>query len=320
MNHHRDGAMRHKITPGKFNYWPNRGGVVPPASKPEQGGYQDYPEKIVAMKARLNSKKFAEHFSQAQVFWNSMSPIEKKHICKALAFELDHCDDPVVYQRMCLRLTDIDLGLAQQVAALVGAETPTEAGRPNPGLTSKGLSQMDFTPHALGLKPTAVKTALTAAGAFVFTIGPRRQPVKAAGGTSVRPEHHWEAMRSTAFDSLYIPGGEHVNIIRKTGRAVHWIKEAFGHLKAIGATGEAVQLVREAVGVEGMTFATAADECVNSYGVVTAAGVGEGPSSIKEGIQMIKGAKNFCDAYAFEISQHRNFDRELAGLSDMVAY
>jgi catalase len=24
MNNHRDGAMRHRITPGKINYWPNR--------------------------------------------------------------------------------------------------------------------------------------------------------------------------------------------------------------------------------------------------------------------------------------------------------
>ena len=353
MNFHRDGALRHKITPGKFNYWPNRKSIVPPASEPQDGGYQDFPEKIVAMKARLKSEKFKEHFNQAQLFWNSMSPIEKRHICKALAFELDHCDDPVVYERMVQRLTDIDLELAQKTAHLVGGPTPTQAGRPNHGKTAPGLSQDDFQVGFMGGEPTivsrivaimiadgfnyseysAVKAALTAAGAFVFTIGPRRQGIKPSGGVGreVKPEHHWEAMRSTMFDTLYIPGGEHVNVIRKTGRAMHWIKEAFGHCKAIGATGEAVSLVREAVGVEGMVFATAESgsaDVVDSYGVVTAGGVGEGVGQEGDGLiekakntlKMAKGAKNFLDAYAWNIAMHRNWQRELDGLTDLMAY
>jgi catalase len=339
MNHHRDGKMRHKITPGKINYWPNRNGIVPPATA-QEGSYIDYPEKIVAMKQRLNSAKFGEHYTQAQMFYNSMSPVEKEHIASALSFELDHCDDTVVYGRMVERLCDVDLSLAQTVATKVGVPSPTKAGRPNPGLKAKGMSQRDFTPAALGLPPTivsrnvailimdgfnfteyeAVKVALTAAGAFVFTIGPRRTNIiPASGGKGVAPQHNFEAMRSTAFDTIYIPGGEHVNAFRKNGRALHWIREAFGHLKAIGATGEAVQLVREAANVEGMVYASGA-EVVDSYGVVTAGGIGEGAVSIREGIQMMKEAKNFIDKYAFEISQHRNYERELAGLSAMVAY
>jgi len=339
MNHHRDGALRHKITPGKINYWPNRHEAVPPA-KPSEGGYVDYPEKIVAMKQRLHSIKFAEHFAQAQVFWNSLSNVEKNHVTKAISFEFDHCDDPVVYNRMVERLADIDLGLAQAVAEKAGAPNPTKAGRPNHGLTAKGLSVMDFTPAALGLPPTivsrmvailiadgfnyseyeAVKAALSAAGAFCFTIGPKRQSVSpSGGGKSVAPEHHFEGMRSTAFDTLYIPGGDHISTLRKQGRVIHWIREAFGHLKAIGATGEAVNLVREACNVEGMLFSSGTD-VVDSYGVVTAGGVGDGPSSLKEGLDMVKGAKRFIDAYAFNIAQHRNFQRELDGLADLVAY
>jgi len=339
MNHHRDGALRHRITPGKINYWPNRHEAVPPA-KPSEGGYVDYPEKIVAMKQRLHSVKFAEHFAQAQVFYNSLSNIEKNHLTKAISFEFDHCDDPVVYNRMVERLADIDLGLAQAVAEKAGASNPTKAGRPNPGLTAKGLSVMDFTPEALGLAPTiasrmvailiadgfnyteyeAVKAALSAAGAFCFTIGPKRQPISpSGGGKGVSPEHHFEGMRSTAFDTIYIPGGEHIATLRKQGRVIHWIREAFGHLKAIGATGEAVTLVREACNVEGMLFSSGAD-VVDSYGVVTAGGVGDGPSSVKEGLNMVKGAKHFVDAYAFNIAQHRNFQRELDGLADLIAY
>jgi len=341
MNNHRDGALRHTITPGKINYWPNRESLIPPA-KPSEGGYFDYPEKVVAMKQRLHSAKFSEHFSQAQLFWNSMSEIEKVHITNALGFELDHCDEPIVYNRMVERLCDISLDLAQAVAEKAGAPTPTKAGRPNHGLTAKGLSQFDFTPEALGLSPTiasrgialiiadgfnlseyeAVKGALSAAGAFCFTIGPKRQPViPSGGGKGVAPDHHFEGMRSTLFDSLYICGGSHIPSLMKQGRVIHWIREAFGHCKAIGATGEGVKLVQEACGIAGMMFsAEKGGDVVDSYGVVTAGGVGDGVSSISEGLKMLKGAKNFMDAYAYNISQHRNFKRELDGLTGMVAY
>jgi catalase len=358
-NHHRDGQLRHRITPGKINYWPNRHSIVPPATV-AQGAHIEYPERIATMKRRLHSKKFSDHFSQAQLFWNSLAPHEKSHIIDALSFELGHCDEPIVYERVVKRLCDIDLGLAKAVAERVGAPVPqkfsklplttrfskrltlssSKAGRVNHELTTKGLSQMDFTPEALGLTPTittrmvgiliadgfnyseyeTVKAALTAAGAFVFTIGPRRQNViPSSGGKGVVPEHHFEAFRSTAFDNLYIPGGDHVAILLKNGRVVHWVREAFGHLKAIGATGEAVGFVRHAYGVEGMAFSSSAD-VVDSYGVVTAGGVGSGPSSPQDGLRMIKGAKNFADAYAFNISLHRNYQRETDGLSAMVAF
>lgn len=333
MNNNRDGQHRQTIHKGKMNYWPNRHSVIPPATAAE-GAYIDYPEKVVGMKQRLLSVKFSEHFAQAQTFWNSVTPIEKAHIIAALSFELDHCDDPIVYERMATRLTDISLDLAQAVAENVGAPIPKTA-RPNHGLKMKGLSQFDFTPEAQGLSPTiatrniailvadgfnyteyaAVKGSLAAAGALLFTIGPKRNAVKSQEGKTVTPEHHFEGMRSTLFDALYIPGGNHVPNLAKQGRVVHWIREAFGHCKPIGATGDAVGLVRTAVGVEGMLFANSVD-VVDCYGVVTAAGMGEGEGVV----QMVKGAKRFMDVFAYNISQHRNFLRELDGLTAMVAY
>ncbi|KAF1988580.1 catalase-domain-containing protein [Aulographum hederae CBS 113979] len=338
MNQNRDGQGRHTIYKGTVNYWPNRFSAVQPATK-EEGAYVDYAEKVSGMKQRLRSKKFAEHFNQAQLFYNSLSPHEKAHTASALAFELDHCDDPVVYERLCERLTDIDLSLAQQVANLVGAPVPQKAGRPNHGKKAKGLSQMDFLPEeptivsrriaiiiADGYDPVAyngVKTAIKSAGALPFTIAPRRNPIFAAGedqktGKGVKPDHHLEGMRSTMFDSVFVPGGaDSISTLRQNGRALHWVREAFGHLKAIGATGEAVAFVQDACALPGVQFSSAGD-VVDSYGVVTASQVK--PESFKETVKMVKGAKDFLDAYTFAISQHRNWDRELEGLSSMVAY
>ncbi|CAO2657924.1 Nn.00g071840.m01.CDS01 [Neocucurbitaria sp. VM-36] len=338
MNFNRDGAMRHTITKGKVNYWPNRFETVPPATV-QEGGFQEFPEQIVGVKARLQSKKFREHKNQAELFYNSMSEPEKTHIKNALAFELDHCDDEIVYKRMCERLCEIDLALAQSVAEMVGADIPQEQTRPKHNKKAKGLSQLEYMPAtptiatrmvailiADGYDQVAyngIKAALTAAGALPFTISPRRNKIYADGeekGSSggVVADHHLEGQRSTMYDSVFIPGGaKSVETLRKNGRAVHWVREAFGHLKAIGATGEAVAFVRQAVDLPGMDFSTAGD-VVDSYGVVTSSQVQ--PEGFKEAVQMAKGAKDFVSAYTWAISQHKNFDRETAGLNAMVAY
>ncbi|KAI9660017.1 MAG: catalase A [Bathelium mastoideum] len=339
LNHNRDGQGRHAISKGNVNYWPNRFSAVPPA-KPEEGGYVDYPQKVEGIKTRMRSKKFGDHTSQAQLFYNSMSAIEKKHIAASLSFELDHCDDPVVYERISERLANIDLGLAQQVAEQAGAKPPQKAGIANHGKKAKGLSQLEFLPKeptiatrrvailiADGYDPiayAAIVAALKSAKALPFTIGPRRTPVFAAGesrdsGKGVQPDHHLEGMRSTLFDALFIPGGEQsINTLRKQGRALHWVREAFGHLKAIGATGEAVSFLRDAVLLPQGVKLSYGEDLTNSYGVVTA--VKTQPEHLREVVKMAKGAANFVDAFFFEISQHRNWERELDGLAEQVAY
>lgn len=338
MNHNRDGDMRHTITKGTVNYWPDRFESAPPA-KASEGGYVDYPAKVEGMKQRMRSKKFREHFSQAQLFYNSLSAHEKAHVAAALSFELDHCEDPTVYERMSQRLADIDLGLAQQVAETVGAAPPQEQGRPNHGKTAKGLSQTEFMPSeptiasrriaiiiADGYDPVAyngVVAAIKSASALPFTIAPRRTPIFAAGedpksGKGVKPDHNLEGMRSTMFDSVFVPGGEKsISTLRNNGRALHWVREAFGHLKAIGATGEAAAFVRDACQLPGITFSSSGD-VMDSYGVVTIQDVQ--PNSFKDAVKMAKGAKDFVDAYTYAISQHKNYERELKGFSAMVAY
>jgi hypothetical protein len=42
-------------------------------------------------------------------------------------------------------------------------------------------------------------------------------------------------------------------------------------------------------------------DMMDSDGVVTAGGVGDGPSSLREGLKMVKGAKNF------NVAQHQNY-------------
>lgn len=73
----------------------------------------------------------------------------------------------------------------------------------------------------------AIKAALSSAGAIVVTIGCRRSKVTPASGNPVVPDHFLEGSRSTLFDAVLIPPGEHhVKTLLGSGRTIHYIREA----------------------------------------------------------------------------------------------
>ncbi|KAJ6084360.1 hypothetical protein N7486_011160 [Penicillium sp. IBT 16267x] len=327
----RDGALRHRITKGKVNYWPNRYEANPPA-KPAEGGYTTYPEKQIGIKARAFSEKFKEHYNQAQTFYNSLSDIEKMHLAKAFSFELDHCDDPIVYERMTERIGVVSLELAQQVAKNVGGKAPKEPLKPNKGQKAKGLSQLEYMPE----KPTiatrriailiadgfdhsayiTMKKALEARDAFVFTIGAQRQGVVAESGEKVIPDHFFNGMRSTLFDATFIPGGKHITALAKNGVAKFWITESFAHLKPIAGVNEAVSFIAKQIGLEEVKVAKSDSSFAESYGVVTGHGDAAATLNVKE---VGPNSKGLAEQFIWHVSRHRNWQRELDGLADQVA-
>ncbi|KAJ5309101.1 hypothetical protein PENANT_c020G10551 [Penicillium antarcticum] len=327
----RDGAMKHRITKGTVNYWPNRFETNPPATA-EQGGFTSYPEKQQGIKQRALSDKFKEHYNQAQLFYNSLSEIEKMHVAKAFSFELDHCDDPVVYKRMTERLAAISLELAQTVATNVGGDTPTKALRENKGLKSKGLSQLEYMPEKPTIATrriailladgfdfnqyTTMKEALQAQNAFVFTIGAQRQGVTSGSGQKVVPDHFFTGMRSTLFDAVFVPGGKHIEALSKNGVAKHWISESFAHLKAIAGANDAVPFIQRQINLPEVEVAQSGTSLKESYGVVT--GHGDAASLLKVG-KIAPDAKGLAEQFIWHISRHRNWARELDGLSDQIA-
>ncbi|KAJ5338697.1 hypothetical protein N7452_005425 [Penicillium brevicompactum] len=327
----RDGAMRHRVTKGTVNYWPNRFEANPPAT-PAEGGFVSHPQKVQGQKKRGFSEKFKEHFNQAQVFYNSLSPIEKMHVASAFSFELDHCDDPVVYKRLTERLTAIDLELAQTVAKNVGGDQPTKATKENKGTKAKGLSQLEYMPEKPTIETrrisiliadgfdfnqyTTMKEALQKQGAFVFTIGAQRQGVTSESGQTVIPDHFFVGMRSTLFDAVYVPGGKHVQTLAKNGVAKHWIAESFAHLKAIAGSNEAVAFIQRQINLPEVEVAQNGSSLKESYGVVT--GYGDATSLLKVGT-IGPDSKGLAEQFIWNVSRHRNWARELDGLSVQIA-
>jgi catalase len=294
------------------------------------------------MKQRIRGSKFQEHYNQPQLFFNSLTAYEKKHLIDAISFELDHCDDPVVYQTYTNVLNCIDFEMAKNVARNVGSTIPDKPGRENHGKTSKSLSQRYYEPKVPTIverriailvedgfdleEVTAVRNALTSAKARTFIIGPRRGKVYPSGEHAdakkgIKADHHFEGQRSTLFDALYIPsGGQHIDALAKNGRVVQYVREAFGHCKAIGAVGYAVEFLREVVNLPGVEFQHGDSANVtSSYGVITTGKVK--PKSVAtDELEIKPGSKDFTVEFAYATSRHRWYEREMDGLTSRVAY
>ncbi|WP_275043776.1 catalase-related domain-containing protein, partial [Burkholderia cenocepacia] len=91
--------------------WPRE---TPPA--PAGGGFETVPEPLEGHKVRVRSESFADHFSQAALFYQSMTDIEQRHIRDAYCFELGKVTQPHIRERVVNEIiARFDAGLAAQV-------------------------------------------------------------------------------------------------------------------------------------------------------------------------------------------------------------
>src|SRR6185295_12497488 len=64
--------------------------------------------------------RFADHYTQATLFWNSQSDVERQHTINAFRFELSRVQTPAVRERMVSGLMNVAAELAEGVAAGLG--------------------------------------------------------------------------------------------------------------------------------------------------------------------------------------------------------
>jgi catalase len=125
--------MRQTVHERRTNYEPNSLGRGCPMSSPE--GFRSFPEQMTGQKVRERSESFNDHFSQATLFWNSQTDVEKAHIVSAAQFELGKVDHVHVRQRVCDLFFHIDEDLARRVAEGVGVDEVTgDLGEADGGL------------------------------------------------------------------------------------------------------------------------------------------------------------------------------------------
>ena len=122
-NNQRDGMHRQAIARGRVAYEPNSlGGGCP--YQAGTMGFMSFPQHVEEHKVRGKPQKFAEHYNQATLFWNSQSDVEKAHIVNAFRFELTKVQTVAVRKRMVAGLRNVAAELAERVAAGLGFAVP----------------------------------------------------------------------------------------------------------------------------------------------------------------------------------------------------
>ena len=260
-NNQRDGIHRETIHVGQASYEPNStsGGwpkETPPAAS--GGGFASYPERVDGTKIRVRSESFADHFSQAALFYQSMSDVEKAHIAAAYQFELGKVTKPEIRARVVNEiLARFDSGLAAEVAQGLGLPKPTgKAANPSKPGKSPALSLLNRVVPGIRTKKIAI---LAAPGADVKSIDSIVQALKAQGATPMLiaptlapigklvPDATIAGLPSIMFDAIWIAdGAESAKTLSGSGDARHFVLEAFKHLKAIGAIGAGADVLSSA--------------------------------------------------------------------------
>ncbi|KAJ3177734.1 hypothetical protein HDU87_004256 [Geranomyces variabilis] len=287
---HRDGLMQTRITKGLNVRGSSINGGCPFLSGK---GYNAYPEPVGGVKEAKRSASFGDHFSQAKLFYDSMTPVEQAHIQSAFVFELSKLFDPKIQQRVVDLLNNVDAGLAEAIAHRIGAMPPAKATAKivSPGVaTSNNLSIIKSQKYdsiagrmvAILLMPGYDSSvhelvyAIKAAGAVPCVVSATPAPVPdASGSAKITPSFTFFASSSTQFDAFFIPGGrKHVDALLGDATALVQIAEGFKHLKAICAVNEGVEVLAR-LGLQVGKAATDG-QVVEGFGVVTAIGVGTG--------------------------------------------
>jgi catalase len=140
----RDGMHQTAVHAGVAPYRPNSlDGGNPSRADGDTRAFVDVPTVVeTAPKTRQAPQSFADHTSQARMFWLSMSAVERDHIIQAFTFELGKCYETTIRERQLRVLADVDPELCAGVAAGLGLPAP-EASRPLADvLPSPALSQL----------------------------------------------------------------------------------------------------------------------------------------------------------------------------------
>ena len=309
-NNQRDGYGQLTIPQGKSSYYKNSLGGGCPALADEDV-FRHYTEKVDGHKIRQRAESFQDHYSQARMFWKSMSAVEAKHIVAAYAFELGHVEVVEIRSRVVDQLNLIDHDLAARVATELGLPVPNEEPVDGKMPASAALSQLNTATDSIATRKIAVLAAdgVDARGVERFIEAMRQRGAKpevlahTAGGTlcggsggQVAVDRAISATASVLYDAIVVPcGQDSVAKLSDDGYTLHFVTETYKHLKTIGAFGAGIKLLRKAAVSEQIADGP---DVITSHGVVTTTAA---ENSIPE---------EFFDSFAATLAKHRTWDRD----------
>jgi catalase len=271
-NNQRDGQHRQAIARGRVAYEPNSlGGGCP--FQAGMKGFVSFPKAVETDntpvdKVRGKPEKFAEHYNQATLFFESQSPVEQAHVINAFRFELSRVTVPAIRQRMVSGLRNVSDDLAVSLAHALGLALPEPMPRatqrvPEPEITSSAALSLLALPGEGGIATRKVAIliadgvqgapladlleALTKAGAVTRLLGSRLGTVAGADGMRFEVDATLENSPPVLFDALVLPDGiDAVEVLSKDGHTLEFLKDHYRHCKTILVLGAASKLLKKA--------------------------------------------------------------------------
>jgi catalase len=316
-NNQRDGLHRQAVFRGRVSYEPNSLAGGCPFQAGAAQGFVSVPARIRAEeeqgKVRAKPEKFADHYTQARLFYESQTPVEQCHIANAFRFELSKVTVPAIRERMVASLRNASEELASKVAMGLGMPLPAPLplaleepqqpevtkspplsllSRPGDGSIRGRKVAIVVAPGVAGAPLLQLQAALLAQGAVGRLVGPRIGPMPTADGSAIDADASLENEPGFLFDGLVLPdGAEAVAALALDGQALEAIRDQFRHCKPMLVLGDAWQLLAKA----GVPLAMDKSLAQGGTGLV-----------IAEGGQEQAGIGAFLEALAL----HRHFGRE----------
>jgi catalase len=269
-NNQRDGMHRQAIHRGRVAYEPNSLAGGCPFQAGAAQGFVTVPERMAAQEAhtkvRAKPEKFADHYTQATLFFNSQTPIEQAHIVAAYRFELSKLTVPTIRERMVASLRNVSESLARQVADGLGMVTLPDAmprvvdtvAEPEvkvsavlslfakgPDDSIAGRKVAILIAHGInGSDAVAVHTAIFGEGAVPRFAAPRIGTVTTKEGDAVEADASLENEPGVLFDALVVAHGPGVvEALAQDARTLEYIKDQYRHCKTLLVLGESRALL-----------------------------------------------------------------------------
>lgn len=266
-NNQRDGLHRQAIPRGRVAYEPNSlGGGCP--FQAGAAGFVSFPQPVESGKLRGKPEKFADHYTQATLFYESQTAVEQAHIAGGFRFELSKVTVPAIRERMVSSLVNVSPELAATVAAGLGIAVPRAmpkvlARLAKPEVTTSAALSLTGLPGDGGIRSrsvamlvadgvdgksiAAVQSALWAAGARTHLIAPRLGLVKPSSGEPFEATATLENSPAVLFDGLVLPDGAGgVKALGARVEVMDFISNQYRHGKTILALGASKALIDRA--------------------------------------------------------------------------
>jgi catalase len=263
-NHQRDGHMQMAVPKGRVAYDPSSLATDSPREAPARGFKSAHVESEGG-KSRIRPESFADHYSQARLFYRSQTKHEQAHIASALVFELSKVEATHVRSAMVGHLRHIDESLAKRVADGLAlgkmpeaprAAAPVKDMRPSPALQIIGKMKDTLEGRTVGIlvadgsDAVAVKAVTKAAkdaGATVKIVAPKVGGAALSDGSVLPADGQLAGTPSVVFDAVAIVlSDDGAKRLSSESAAIDFVRDAFGHLKAIGVDAGGLALLKVA--------------------------------------------------------------------------